>query len=357
MNQLRIDKLRQALIKGKSLEAMVILNRENRFYLSGFDTPQGILLVTFQEALLILAPTCFEEARRKLGEKNVTLANNTLSQSLFLLLQEKKIKRVGYEATSLTNFQYREWKRKLRQIKLFPLEGIIEKLRLIKDEEEIEAIRKASAIATGVFREILNFVKEGMTEKEIADEIEYRIRKKGGARSSFETIVASGYRSSYPHGVASSKKIKKGEIIVLDFGVNYQGYNSDLTRVVSLGKVPREVKLRYQMVLTAQQRAIDRVRKGVRCKSLDRVAREYLKEKNFGKYFVHGLGHGVGLNIHESPFLRQRENTLLERNMVITVEPGVYFPSEYGLRVEDVIVVKTSGFLKLTTPSRRLIEI
>jgi len=230
-------------------------------------------------------------------------------------------------------------------INIVPLSEFIEDFRMLKDDSELTLIRNACNISTKSFKEILPLIKEGITEKEIACELEFRFRKNGGDKPSFDTIVASGERGALPHGVASDKKIKAHEPIVFDFGVFYDGYASDTTRTVCIGEPSDEFKNYYKAVFESQEIGREFAKKGIKASDLDKKVRDYLKGKELT--FGHGLGHGVGLEIHELPYVNASSAFTLEENMVITIEPGLYFANKFGMRLEDTVIVKNEGIEQL----------
>ena len=211
-------------------------------------------------------------------------------------------------------------------------------MRVIKDEDEIKLMKKAASIGDKALEQVLKIIKPGVMEIEIAAELEYQMRKLGGEGTSFDTIVASGKRSAIPHGVASKKRVKKGELITIDFGTFYKGYASDMTRTFALGKPSKQLIEIYDVVYNAQKNAREKVKLGMKMKEVDALARNYIAQKGYGDRFTHSLGHGVGLNVHERPHVSQQSKEVLKEGMVITIEPGVYVPGKGGVRIEDMVV-------------------
>ena len=238
---------------------------------------------------------------------------------------------------------------------LVPLSGVIEKIRLIKTPEEINIIKVACEIADQAFSHILNFIKPGITELEVSNELEFFMRKQGATASSFDTIVASGLRSALPHGVATNKEIENGDFVTLDFGAIYNGYVSDITRTIAVGKPSNQLIEMYETVLESQLLALQHVKPGMTGREADNIARDFLKSKGYGEAFGHSTGHGIGLEIHEGPTLSSRSDTVLEPNMVVTIEPGIYLPGIGGVRIEDDIVITETGNEKLTHSKKELI--
>lgn len=229
--------------------------------------------------------------------------------------------------------------------------------RMVKDEEELQKLAKAEAIGDEAFTHILDFMKPGVTEKEVALELEFFMKRQGASKLSFDTIVASGSNSSMPHAQVTDRKIQSGDFVTMDFGCVYQGYCSDMTRTIAVGNPTEEMKKVYQIVLEANLRAMDGIREGIPCNEIDALARDYIKEQGYGDYFGHGLGHGVGLDIHEEPRFSPKCNIVTKENMVITDEPGIYLPGQFGVRIEDLVVVKKDGYEKLSHSAKELIII
>ena len=244
---------------------------------------------------------------------------------------------------SISFSRYRKLEETLAQIELFPLGGFIEKFRQVKDQEELERIRKAAGINDKVFPQLLAMIEVGAREIDIANELEYVIKKMDAQGVGFDTVIASGSRSSMPHAVATDKRICQGDMIKIDFGSVCQGYHSDMTRMAVMGKPSEKLRKIYNIVLEAQWRALEEVRPGQECRKVDRIARSVIEEKGYGSSFGHGVGHGVGLEIHEEPRLSPTSNGLLEEGMVITIEPGIYLPGFGGVRIEDLVYVGKDG--------------
>ena len=232
---------------------------------------------------------------------------------------------------------------------------MIEKLRMIKTDDEIRTIRRAAEIADEAFSHILTFIKPGVTELEVSNELEFFMRRLGASESSFDTIVASGKRSALPHGVATGKTIENGDMVTLDFGALYDGYVSDITRTVAVGEPTEELKKIYHIVLEAQMRACSALKPGMTGKEADAVARDYIKDHGYGEAFGHSTGHGIGLEVHEGPGLSFRSDTVLKPGMVVTVEPGIYVPGLGGVRIEDDVLITEDGCELLTSSPKELI--
>lgn len=349
----RIDGLRELLVENE-LEAMIVNNAANRRYLSGFTGTAGGVLVTREEALLLTDFRYTEQAKEQAPDLEVREFDDKLINLLAELIEEFKIEKLGFEARELTYNQYLKYKENL-DVELKGARNLVQKLRLVKDKAEIEKIKKAVKLADKAFSRTDEWLKPGVKEQEISLELEFFMKKEGASDKAFDFIVASGVRSSLPHGVASKKELKNGEFVKMDFGCVYEGYHSDITRTVVLGEEPtkkqREV---YDLVLKAQEEALDFIEAGKTGKEVDKVARDVIKDAGYGDYFGHGLGHGVGLEIHEGPKLSWQDDTTLESGMVVSVEPGVYLPDWGGVRIEDLVVVKEDGCEILTSAPKEL---
>lgn len=350
----RLDRLRQ-LFPDRQIEALLVTRPENRRYLSGFTGTAGILLITDKDAYLLTDFRYVEQALRQAPEFEVVQHGTDLVERLGRLLAGENIKQVGFEEDFVTYKQYYDFSEGLKPAELMPARGIVEELRLTKDKEELELLQQAVDIADQAFSHILGFIKPGIREIDVALELEYFMRKAGAKGPSFEIIVASGPRSSLPHGVASDRVIQQGDLIVLDFGAVYQGYHSDMTRTVVMGQPSDKQREIYRLVLAAHEAASRAIKPGAKCSQIDEVARSMIACKGYGDNFGHALGHGVGLAVHEGPRLAAVENRSLEPGMTVTVEPGVYLKDWGGVRIEDIVVVSEQGRDVLTRSSKELI--
>ena len=231
----------------------------------------------------------------------------------------------------------------------------IQKPRMVKDAKELAKLEQAEHIGDAAFTHILDVLKPGVSEREIALELEFFMKKQGASKLSFDTIVASGANGSMPHAQVTDRVLQSGDFVTMDFGCVYQGYCSDMTRTVAIGTPSDEMKKVYQIVLDANLRAMEQIEAGKRCNEIDAVARDYIREQGYGEYFGHGLGHGVGLDIHEEPRFSPKCDVIIKENMVITDEPGIYVPGQFGVRIEDLVVVKETGYQKLSQSEKKLI--
>jgi len=277
----------------------------------------------------------------KPGKKNARII------SINEILKKHKIKKLAFEGHDLSYSDYIKYKNNI-SAELIDGNNAIEQIRIVKDETEITKIKKACQIITETLKEVMEIIEPGLRELDIATELAYTMRKKGAQREAFETIVVSGERSSLPHGKPSIKKINEGELITIDMGANYHNYNSDITRTIIMGKENQKQKEIFSIVLEAQKAALDFLKPGVKCKEVDSVARDIIAKKGYGEFFGHGLGHGVGLDIHELPRVSFSDDTVLLPGMVITIEPGIYLPGVGGVRIEDSVLITEEGYEILT---------
>lgn len=352
--QERVNKLRKQ-IEEQPFDGMLILKPENRRYLSGFTGSSGYLLITGQEAVLITDFRYTEQAKEQAPYFRVVEHGSSAPDAIRAELESAGVKRLAFETDHLTYALYAAFNEKFAPVELIPTEGIVEKIRAVKDEQEIATIRQACAIADAAFLHILGFLKPGISERDVALELEFFMRRQGAKSSSFDIIVASGTRSSLPHGVATDKILQQGDFVKLDFGALYDGYCSDITRTVVLGEPNEQQKHIYNIVLEAQLRALDHLKPGMSGKEADALARDLIREKGYGDQFGHSLGHGLGLYIHEAPRLSALSDDRLEPGMVVTVEPGIYIPGFGGVRIEDDVVITKSGIDILTRSTKELV--
>lgn len=352
----RIEKLKKKLTQ-LGLDSFLIMSPLNRRYLSGFTGTSGVLLITSKQSFLFTDFRYIEQATVQAPQFQIIKHDFPLTKTLEAVLKRLPIESMGVESDFITYKQLKEIETNLPFIKVFPRESITESLRLVKDEVEIANIRKAAKIADSAFLSILDIIKPGMREIDVALKLEFLMRSEGATATSFETIVASGSRSALPHGVASEKVIESGDFVTMDFGCIYNGYCSDMTRTIVMGKPTERQMEIYQVVLEAQLKGLATIKAGFAANEVDARSRSYIAGKGYGEYFGHGLGHGLGLNVHENPSLSPRDNTELLCNMVVTVEPGIYIPNWGGVRIEDLVVVTLNGCENLTSANKELIII
>ncbi len=349
----RIRLLRDALEKQRC-DAFITSFIPHLRYLTGFSGSNGLCIVTHTKVFFLTDFRYKEQIRNEIVCSRSFITSGELIEKA---AEEKLLggcKRAGVEKEYLAFAQYLDLQKKFSAIRFVATSEFVESLASLKSKAEISLITKAVAITDAVFEEVLKIVKAGISELDVSAEISYLHKKHGAEKDSFEPIVVSGPRGSLPHGRPSTKKIKRGELVTLDLGCFYNGYCSDLTRTVAVGKPSVEAREVYSVVLQAQQNAIDSARSGIEAKKFDGVARSYIQAKGYGKYFGHGLGHGIGLQIHEFPRISPRSTHTLQHGNVITVEPGIYLSGKFGVRIEDDIVIRDSGCNVLTNAPKSM---
>lgn len=351
----RVDAVRLSMAEA-GIPVLLVTGEQNRRYLSGFTGSTGVLLITAERADFLTDFRYLEQVRAESPDFNLVRVEHTWLDTLRELAAEVGIHELGFESDHMTYRQYQAMDEKLAGFTLTPTRGLVERLREVKEKEEIAAIRRAVDIVDEVFASIVRDIGRGWRETEVASEMEYRFRRAGAEGTSFTTIVASGARAALPHGVASEKVLEPGDLVVVDCGCIYQGYCSDFTRTLHVGPEPADWQEEiYRIVLEAQRKGIAAVRAGVSCREIDAAAREVITAYGYGEYFGHGTGHGVGLEIHEEPRLSPFEERPLAVGNVVTVEPGIYLPGKGGVRIEDMLVVRKNGAEVLTqTPKEGL---
>lgn len=350
--QTRLQKI-QAILDNES--AAFCLSVPACRYLTGFDYTDGGVLLTANAAFL-LTDSRYIEAATETVKHMQCVSCNGLVKVLGEITERGGIKRLYLEQTLSLQELASLQKLPLTLVTDDTLQKALSAARLQKDTHEIALLRKAQAITEKGFDHILPFLREGVTEREAALELEFFMRKNGAHGVSFEFIVVSGANGSRPHGVPSDKPIKKGDFITMDFGALYDGYHADMTRTVAVGNVSDEQRFVYETVLKAQKATLSMLRAGVSGKAADAVARDVIKAAGFGEYFGHGTGHGVGVEIHEAPRLSPlAPDTPLKEGSVVTVEPGIYLPGKCGVRIEDMVYITENGIENLTTAPKELI--
>lgn len=349
----KLTKFRQALVE-HNLDGLIITNAYNRRYLTGFTGTAGIALITKDEQLFITDFRYTEQAAEQAVGFEIIQHKQSIVQELSEQIKKRSLKTVGFEQDDISFATYQQYKEAI-SAELVPTSQIVEEIRMIKTDEELQIMYKAAEIADLAYEHVLKTVEPGMTEIEVSNMLEFEMRKHGATESSFDIIVASGYRSALPHGVASDKRIAEGELVTLDFGALYNGYCSDLTRTFAVGEISEQLHEIYDTVLQAHLNALGGIKAGMTGQEADALARNYIKDKGFGEYFGHGTGHGLGLEVHEEPRLSPTGKMVLRENMVVTVEPGIYIPNVGGCRIEDDIVITTEGNKSLNKAPKQLI--
>ncbi|MDP4198000.1 MAG: Xaa-Pro peptidase family protein [Bacteroidota bacterium] len=354
----RLAKL-QRIVKDKGLDALLVSHLPHIQYLIAFTGSNGLLIVPAQGK-----PHFFTDFRYKAQVKQEVIGAKISIVERDRNIQDALVERqlfsdydsLGFEKQHISYALFDFLRTKFRHVKLVPETEMVEKLTVIKSEDEILVMKKAAEITDKVYTTVTEMMKPGMTEREIAAEIAYHTRLEGGERDAFNIIVASGERSALPHGAASDKKIRKNELVTLDFGCVYRGFNSDMTRTVAMGRVSTELQKIYEIVRVSQQRTIDKLHAGMNAREVDTLARDYITLHGYGSKFGHSTGHGLGIEVHEMPSLNQRgERYKLEANQVVTIEPGIYLEGIGGVRIEDDVVIRKDGCEVLTCSPKDLI--
>lgn len=352
--QQRLEAVRESMSRLR-LQALLITELSHIRYLTGFSGSNGLCLIIPQKQFFITDRRYESQALQEVDDFITIIAK----ESLFRTLGAKRLiphrVRIGFESQHISIAEMLCLKKLISGRQFVPTALIIENLAAVKNEREIDLIRTAIQITEKVFEKILPQVRPGVLECDISAEISYWHRKYGAEGDAFDPIVASGARSALPHARASQKIIKRGDMVVLDFGCRYYGYNSDFTRTIAVGKPSAEQKKMYQIVLEAQTEAIAAARQGQTARAIDAVARKHIQKNNYARYFIHSLGHGIGMLVHEPLRLSARSKAVLQTGNVVTVEPGIYVPAICGVRIEDIIVIRDHGCDVLTTVPQQLI--
>lgn len=349
---MKLTKLRELLVE-KELDALFVTSGYNRRYMTGFTGTAGVAIISNDDAVFITDFRYMEQAADQIKDFRIVQHEKTIIEEVAQQVEQMKVQRLGFEKEDLTFGMYELYKSKVTA-ELIPTAGLVEKLRIIKTPEELEVLKQAAKIADDAFTHICGFIKAGMTELEVANELEFFMRKQGATSSSFDTIVASGIRGALPHGVATDKKIETGELVTLDYGALYNGYISDITRTVAVGEPSEKMREIYEITLAAQKLAVEGIKPGMTGIQADAIARDYIASKGYGEAFGHSTGHGIGLEVHEAPGLSFRSETVLEPNMTVTAEPGIYLPGIGGVRIEDDLVITENGCERLTHCTKEL---
>ena len=346
----------RAMLPELGVDALLVTSPENRFYLSGFTGTAGTLLIGQEEAVLFTDFRYTGQAVLQAPLYSVRRYKDDYYQVLAELIKDAGWSKIGYESKKLSNFDYARLDEKI-SVQFISLDETAEKLRMTKSCEEQEIMQRGAEKLDLAFSWLLEMIKPGMSERELAVELEIFLLRQGSERPSFSYIVASGKRGAMPHGVASSKPMCEGEMVTIDFGAVFEGYATDMTRTVALKKNDQRQKEIYDIVYRAQCESVNAIKPGLTGKDIDSVARDIITEAGYGEQFGHGLGHSIGLETHEPPALNPKNNTTLQPGMVVTVEPGIYIPGWGGVRIEDMVLVTESGAMRLTQSSRELIII
>ena len=347
------DQRLEKMMRRKDLDAILFWGSENIRYLCGFTGSDGVLIYAREGRFFLTDSRYTEQAKSEVGNAVVSQYRQKIS-GISRALKFLRVRRIGFESAAINFESYRKLQEKLTRVLMVHLSGELAGLRAVKEAEEVARIKKAVQIASDSFLKTASRMIPGFSELAIAEFLEYQFRRRGGERPSFDTIVASGSRAALPHGAASEKRLAKGETVVVDFGTRFQGYHSDETKTLILGKPDAKTKRIYEIVRRAQAKAIQTVRPGVTGREIDAAARGLIQKAGYGKFFGHGTGHGVGLAVHEDPVISPRGKAVIEEGMVFTVEPGIYVPGWGGVRLEDMVRVTSNGCERLTSLSKAI---
>jgi Xaa-Pro aminopeptidase len=347
----RITALRKTLNE-RAWDAFIVSQPENRRYVSGFTGSAGFLLIAPDLALLLTDFRYIEQARKEAPDFEVIRLTDGLTNHLPQLVREHSLKTIAFESDHITVAQLKKWQESASDVDWIAAESAVETLRMIKDDNEVQAIRRAVRLADEAFAHLARTMRPHTTELEAAWELESYMRTHGAEKVAFDLIVGSGLNGAMPHATSSAKEILPGEPIVIDIGAVVDGYHSDMTRTVCLGQPDERFLEVYDVVLRAQETAEKTIRPGMTGQEADEIARQVITDAGFGPHFGHGLGHGVGIAIHEGPRLGQTSTEVLQSGMVVTIEPGIYLPDWGGVRIEDLAVIVEDGCEILTATSK-----
>jgi Xaa-Pro aminopeptidase len=336
------------------LDALLISDLRNIRYLCGFSGSEGALLLTRSEMWFLCDSRYTAQAGAEVLHAEIRECVTPLD-TIAELAVGNSVRRIGFDASTTTVSAYRKMVDKLPDVNLVELGPGLDEIRSCKDSSEIELLQSVATLSSVSLAAVLPMIQPGVREDEFALQLEFEMRRRGAEGRAFDFIVASGVRGAMPHGRASDKQINSGELITIDFGALKDGYHSDETVTVACGRPAAREQQLHDIVRAAHDLAIESVTPGISCRALDAVAREYIQQRGYGDFFGHGLGHGVGLAIHEKPTLSPRSEAVLEEGMVITIEPGIYIPGFGGVRIEDTLVVTSDGYRILTGADKNLL--
>ncbi len=350
----RFDELRKKLASS-GIDAMLITGESNRRYAAGFPSTAGAALITEEGSYFFVDSRYIEAARANIrnAEVKMTDKNNSYEKLINAVLEKTGAKKLGVEEDELSYSAFEAYRNKLNA-ELVPAQNVITELRMVKSAEELDKLICAQRISERALEQVLGMIRPGMTERDIAAELTYRMLKEGAETTSFEPIVVAGVKSSMPHGVPGDNVIKDGDFLTMDFGCKYEGYCSDMTRTVAVGHASDEMKEVYHTVLSAQTAAIEAAHAGMKGAELDKIARDVIVKAGYGDCFGHGFGHGVGLDIHEAPTAGPSGQKEMPAGAVISAEPGIYLEGRFGVRIEDVIILRENGCENITRAPKEL---
>jgi len=347
----------QELLTRENLDALLLTSPVNRRYATGFPSSAGMVLVTRDAGFLFTDSRYIEAARGQVTGFAVEMADRerTYKKQVGALLMAKGVKTLGFEQKIMTVSQFRELGKAWLDVEFIPVQAALDTLRRVKSAEEIALMRDAQRIAEDAYNAFLLVIRPGLTEKQLCTELIYRMYQAGAEGLSFEPIVAAGPNAAIPHAVPGERALRSGDFLLLDFGVVYKGYCSDTTRTVALGHVTEEMRRVYRVVLRSQEAGLAAARAGVTGAAIHRAAADVIAAAGYGAYFGHGFGHGVGMEVHESGSATPGETEPLLEGTVLSAEPGIYLPGRFGVRIEDVIVLREDGCENLTELGKELL--
>lgn len=353
----KFEKLMQVLPEG--IDAAIITDDINRRYFTGMKSSAGTVLVFRDKAYLIIDFRYIEKATKTVKDAEVVLQGRLYDQ-INELLEKHGAKTLAIESATMTVASLNLLKARITAAEVVAsdeLSNAITQLRIVKTQDEIDKIIKAQRIAEAAFEDVLNFIRPGVTEREIGLRLDYYMLSHGAEALSFDTIALTGANTSLPHGVPGETVVENGMFVLMDYGATYDGYHSDMTRTVCVGKPTEKMELVYNTVLKAQLDALSAIKAGVIGKDIDKIARDVITDAGYGDKFGHSLGHGVGVEIHEAPNAAPSSEHIFKENMIVTVEPGIYLPDEFGVRIEDFVVIKENGCENMTLAKKSLISL
>ena len=338
------------------LDGAIILSPVNRLFFTGFESSDGVLILTRKGSVFLTDSRYIEQAEKTVKCCEVAELVK-FSEQVPLYCKKFGCSLMGVEADRLTVTQLKAYRKALKGITLTTVgtDKAIDTVRMVKTDEEVQKILKAQSIAENAFKHIIGFIRQGVTEKEIALELDFYMLSHGADALSFETIAITGANTSKPHGVPLGEKVKRGDFITMDYGAVVDGYHSDMTRTVAVGEVSDEQARVYDTVLQAQLKALSVLKPGVKCADADKAARDVIAQAGYGEFFRHSTGHGVGVEIHEKPNLSPNSKQILEQGNIVTVEPGIYIPGKFGVRTEDMALITADGCKNLTKIDKKLL--
>lgn len=344
------------LMKDTGVDALLLTGQVNRRYACGYDISEGMAILSPKGCRFFTDSRYIEDAERNFPQFDVRMVDREKSYIFRLqeAIRELSITALGYEEEEVTAGCFATWDKEL-DADLVPMQEEISRFRMVKGPEEIACIRQAQEITDRTFSDILRVLRPGITEKQVYAELTYLLYKNGSDGPSFSPVVVSGRNTSMPHGVASDKVLEEGDFVTLDFGCLVNGYCSDMTRTVALGSVTKEMEQVYNIVLEAQLAGLDATRAGVSGRDIDEAARKVIESAGYGEFFGHGYGHGVGLEIHEAPNCSPSWSKPIAAGCVCSAEPGIYLPGKFGVRIEDLVIIRENGIENLTKSPKSLI--